>query len=222
MTINHGKIEAIGYTRTSSASNVGPDKDSEARQRAAIERCARQGGMTIVEWFADPAVSGADPVETRPGFAALLLRLASNGVRTLIVETASRFARDLMIQEVGFAMLQKLGVTLIAADSPTAFQDDTPTAVLIRQLLGAVAQFDKTMTVAKLKGARERKRAVTGKCEGRKSHAELHPEVVGEAKRLRRRKGMTLRKVAAELAAGGFLNQFGRPYAAASIRSMVD
>jgi len=34
------KIEAIGYMRTSSATNVGRDKDSEARQRAAIESYA--------------------------------------------------------------------------------------------------------------------------------------------------------------------------------------
>jgi DNA invertase Pin-like site-specific DNA recombinase len=42
--------------------------------------------------FSDPGVSGADPIETRPGFAALLDRIESNGVRTVIVEDASRFA----------------------------------------------------------------------------------------------------------------------------------
>jgi hypothetical protein len=42
------------------------------------------------------------------------------------------------------------------------------------------------MTVAKLRGARERKRLALGKCEGRKSHSELRPELVLEAKRVRR------------------------------------
>ena len=55
----------------------------------------------IVDWFYDAAVSGADPIEVRPGFAELLARIADNGVRTIIVETANRFARDLMVQEVG-------------------------------------------------------------------------------------------------------------------------
>lgn len=219
------RIEAIGYMRTSSAANVGEGKDSEARQRAAIDRCAKQGDVTIVDWFNDPAVSGADPIEARPGFAALLARIASNDVRTIIVETANRFARDLMVQEVGFARLQELGVTLIAADSPQAFLDDTPTAKLIRQVLGAVAEFDKAMTVAKLKGARDRKRKATGKCEGRKSHAEMNPDLVAVAKRLRRAyKGRqrSLREVAAELASKGFLNARGAPYAAMSIKSMVE
>ena len=39
--------------------------------------------------------------------------------------------------------------------------EDTPTARLIRQVLGAVAEFDKAMTLAKLRGARERKPQTT-------------------------------------------------------------
>ncbi len=179
----------------------------------------------MVDWFYDPAVSGADPIETRPGFSALLARIANNGVRTIIVETASRFARDLMVQEVGFAKLQGLGVKLVAADSPQSFLDDTPTSKLIRQILGAVSEFDRAMVVAKLKGARDRKRALTGKCEGRKSHAELNPDLVREAKRLRRRspKGhqRSLRDVAAELARLGYLNINGKPFAAMSVKSML-
>ena len=69
----------------------------------------------------------------------MLKHIAGNGVRTIIVETASRFARDLIMQETGLRFLQGLGIALIAADSPDAFLDDTPTAVLIRQILGAVA-----------------------------------------------------------------------------------
>ena len=126
----------------------------------------------IVDWFYDAAVSGADPIEARPGFADLLARIAGNGVRTIIVETANRFARDLMVQEVGYAMLRGLGVTLVAADSPSSFLDDGPTSNLIRQILGAVSEFDKAMTVAKLKDARDRVRRAQGKCEGRKTYAE--------------------------------------------------
>jgi hypothetical protein len=114
------RVEVVGYMRTSSATNVGDGKDSEARQRKAIEGYAEASGGVIVDWFYDAAVSGADPIEVRPGFAELLARIADNGVRTIIVETANRFARDLMVQEVGYAMLRGLGVTLVAADSPSS------------------------------------------------------------------------------------------------------
>jgi DNA invertase Pin-like site-specific DNA recombinase len=66
----------------------------------------------------------------------MLEALEANGTKTIIVETANRFARDFMVQEVGFAMLKARGFDLIAADSPTSFLDDTPTARLIRQVLG--------------------------------------------------------------------------------------
>jgi hypothetical protein len=55
---------------------------------------------------------GQHPIEARPDFSALLARIAGNGAHTIIVETANRFARDLMVQEVGFAMLRERGVTL--------------------------------------------------------------------------------------------------------------
>jgi len=93
---------------------------SEARERKAIEEYAWASGAVIVDWFYDVAVSGADPIEARPGCAALLARIADNGARTIIVETANRFARDLMVQEVGYATLRSLGVTLVAADSPSS------------------------------------------------------------------------------------------------------
>src|SRR4051794_34806558 len=172
--ISKARVEAIAYLRTSSATNVGADKDSDKRQRQAIEAFAKHAGYDLVAEFYDTAVRGTDAIETRPGFGAMLERIESNGVRTIIVETANRFARDLLVQEVGYARLRQRGITLIAADSPNAFQDDTPTAKLVRQVLGAIAEFDKAMTVAKL-GAHDRKRKSQGKCEGRKSLAEMHP-----------------------------------------------
>ena len=79
---NKGKrVEAVAYIRTSSAANVGADKDSDKRQRAAIEGYAKRAGFDLVAEFNDAAVSGADPIETRPGFAELLDRIEGNGVR---------------------------------------------------------------------------------------------------------------------------------------------
>jgi DNA invertase Pin-like site-specific DNA recombinase len=96
----------------------------------------------------------------------------------------------------------------------------------VRQVLGAIAQFEKASLVAKLKAARDRKRARDGKCEGRRSHKELNPEVVALAKRLRRRNPKTgerksLRAIAAELARLGYVNANGHPFAAESIQSMI-
>src|SRR5829696_3756165 len=90
-------VPAVAYLRTSSAANTGADKDSDKRQRAAIAAFARSAGFEIVDTYYEEAASGADPVTSRPGFAAMMERIASDGVRVILVETANRFARDLII-----------------------------------------------------------------------------------------------------------------------------
>ena len=216
--------EAVAYYRTSSQTNV--DGDSVERQRAAVQSYARSNGITVVSEYYDAAVSGADPVLGRDGFAAMIDHIAGNGVRAILVESPDRFARDLIVAETGYAWLAEQGIDLIPTTAPTYFTDGTPTSKLIRQILGAVAEFDKTQTVAKLKAARDRIKAATGKCEGRKSHAELRPGMVKEAKRLHRRnprtgKRRSLRRIAGELASLGYLNERGMIYGPQSIKAMV-
>jgi DNA invertase Pin-like site-specific DNA recombinase len=217
--------KAVAYFRTSSMANVGEDKDSLKRQRATVTAFAKRAGYELIAEYSDDGVKGADPVDQRPGFGAMLKHIAGNGVRTIIVETASRFARDLITQETGFRFLQGLGVTLIAADSPDAFLDDGSTAVLIRQVLGAVSQFEKAALVAKLRAARERKKAATGKCGGRKSYAERDAATVALAKRLHRYpvngRKRSLRDIAAELEAAGHVSIAGTRYGAAAVARMV-
>ena len=75
------RIPAIAYLRTSSAANVGADKDSDTRQRQAISGFAKRAGFDLVGEFYDAAVSGKDPIEGRAGFKALLERVVGNGVR---------------------------------------------------------------------------------------------------------------------------------------------
>jgi DNA invertase Pin-like site-specific DNA recombinase len=216
------KRQAVAYYRTSSATNVGKDKDSLKRQQEAVEAYAAANGFDVVASFYDAAVSGADPVDTRPGFRDLLGHCADHDTCTVLVDNASRFARDLVVQLTGHAMLQQRGIELVPVDAPTHFTDPTPTAVLVQQILGAVAQFEKASLVAKLQHARDAKRAATGRCEGRPP---VPAEVVATARRLYRPhkagKRPSLRKVADGLAAKGYLGPSGGPYHAGSVKLMV-
>ena len=101
------------------------DKDSRVRQEVAVRAYASANDIEIVDEFYDAAVSGADMIHTRPGFDTMLKAILSNGVRTILVETANRFARDLIVQETGYQYLKSRGVDLIAVDSPGSFLDDT-------------------------------------------------------------------------------------------------
>jgi DNA invertase Pin-like site-specific DNA recombinase len=210
--------KAFAYLRTSSAANVGGDKDSDKRQLAAIKAYAEANNIGIVGTFYDAAVSGADPILDRPGFMDMLTEISGDGVRTILVETANRFARDLMVQELGFRYLKDQEITLIAVDKPDSFLDHSPMAVAFRQMMGVFSQLEKAMTVAKLRGARERKRRQTGRCEGRKPV----PEAARKLARRLHGKSLSLREIAGRLADKGFLGPSGKPYLAGSIKAMLD
>src|SRR5215510_4272171 len=91
----------------------------------------------------------------------------------------------------------------IPSSAPDFFTEETPTAVLVRQVLGAIAQFEKASSVAKLAAARKRKREREGRCEGRRSLSETRPELVALARKLRRRRPkagqLSLRDISKEL-----------------------
>jgi DNA invertase Pin-like site-specific DNA recombinase len=106
-----------------------------------------------------------------------------------------------------------LRVLTASGDDLTDTSD--PSRVMMRQIAGSFAQYEKTRLVTKLRGARERIRETSGKCEGRKSFAERDPELILAAKRLHRRspKGhrRSLREIASELQAMGYSNKQGAP-----------
>ena len=236
---------AVAYLRTSSATNVGADKDSDKRQRASIHAFSKRAGFEIVGEFYDEAVSGADPIEGRKGFAGLLDRIEGNGVRTVIIEDASRFARELMVQELGITLLIKRDVRLLTASGDDLTASDDPSRTMMRQIAGSFAQYEKARLVGKLRAARDRIRKERGRCEGRQPLWQTYPEAVLMAKRLHRAnpktgERMSLRKIAAELAAAGHVNvsQYrnrgngsdhadreageGRPFNPATIKAMIE
>lgn len=212
---------AYAYYRTSSAANVGADKDSLDRQRASVAACAASHGLIVAGEFYDAAVSGADAIEVRRGFSEMLVLMLGNCARTIIVENASRFARDLIVQETGYQMLKARGIEIVAADSPDSFVSDTPTATLIRQILGAVAQFEKTMLVNKLRGARDRKSAKLGRrIEGAKRLVPV-PQPTIEAAKALVASGLSLRAASAAMEEQAMTAPSGRPYGAGSIKRML-
>ena len=134
--------EAVSYLRVSGQSQV--DGDGFTRQRIAIEARAKASGLMLVGEFTDEGVSGTLPLSERPGMTAMLERLLGNGVRTVIIERSDRLARDLVEGELILRGFRKHGITVIEAENGndlTAGDGDNPTATLIRQVLGAVAEF---------------------------------------------------------------------------------
>ncbi len=201
---------AFGYVRVSGRSQL--KGDGFRRQSAAIRQYAEQNGIRVVRIFREEGVSGAAESTTRPAFTELLEALHGNGVNAIIVERLDRLARDLLIQETILADLAKHGFTLVSVAEPDLMAND-PTRVLLRQMMGAVAQYDKAMIVTKLRAARLRKKARTGRCEGAKPYGYYTGEkAVIERMKALRAQGMGFDRIARQLNEDGIKPRRGKQW----------
>ena len=177
----------------------------------------------------DEGVSGTNDLEDRPGLAALLDRIESNGIATVLVERADRLARDLLVSEVILGQFRDRGVAIVEADGGNELTagDGDPTRTLIRQVLGAVSQFEKSVIVLKLKAARDRIRQATGRCEGRKPFGFRagEPETLALMRGLRRkpigRARKSYQKIAAALTAAGRPTRTGGAWRASTVQDVL-
>ena len=204
--------------------------DGFDRQRDKIQKWAKANGATIEREFLEQGISGANELDGRPAMIELLGAIAANGVRTVIVERADRFARDLVASELLLREFTRLGVRVIEAEGGndlSAGDDGNPTAKLVRQILAAVSEFDKTSIVLKLKAARCRARRENGRCEGRKPFGERDGEAatMDMIRSLRRKpkggKRMTFAAIAEKLNQDGIPTRSGKKWYPEVIRRLL-
>lgn len=223
-------MKAFSYLRVSGKGQV--DGDGFERQRQAIAKRAKADGFEVVREFIDAGISGTKDMDERPALSELFAAIVSNGVRVVIIERADRLARDVMVGEILLSQFREEGAKVIDAESGidlTADDPDNATSTLVRQILAVVAQFEKTSIVAKLRKARARKRAETGRCEGRKPFGSLAGEdaALSRMRQLRRKpigkdKRMSFAKIADQLNAEGIQTRSGEPWAASSVRDILN
>jgi DNA invertase Pin-like site-specific DNA recombinase len=200
--------KAFAYVRVSGKGQV--KGDGFPRQEKAIREYAAAHDIRIVKVFREKGVSGE--LLDRPALSELLEALHSNGTRLVLVEKLDRLARDLMVQETIVGDLRKNDFELISVAEPDLCQND-PTRKLMRQLMGAVAEYEKAMIVIKLRAARQRSKARNGRCEGAKPFGYLAGEtdVVGRMQALRS-EGLGFDRIAARLNDEGIKPRRGKKW----------
>lgn len=220
---------AYGYLRVSGKGQV--NGDGFDRQEAEIWRYASKHGYQILTVYRDEGISGTTDEADRPAFQAMVADILRNGTRTVIVEGLDRLAREYRVQEALLIYLASKGITLINArteeDITEAVMADPMRKALV-QIQGVFAELEKSLLVKKLRAARDRKRAETGRCEGRKVY-HTTPEgqaALAEIKRLRRKprgttRRMTYAEVAAALNAKGLKTSIGREWTLQSVQDFL-
>jgi DNA invertase Pin-like site-specific DNA recombinase len=219
--------KAFTYLRVSGKGQI--EGDGFPRQRTAVEKYARAHGIQVVAEYRDEGVSGTRELADRAGLAALLDRIESNGVRVVLIERADRLARDLMVGEVILGKFRELGVKVFEVEGGTELTagDDDPTRVLIRQVLGAISQFDKSVVVLKLRAARERIRSREGRCEGRKpfgarpSEAKALARLLALRRKPRGGERMSMAKIADILNTEGYSTRGGKPWKPGTVHAIL-
>lgn len=213
-------MKAIGYLRVSGAGQV--DGDGEARQEAAVKAFCASFGLDYQGHRFEKAVSGTVEGVDRPEFSEIL----AAPPEAIVVERMDRLARDLMVSEFLLAECRKRGIKVYAADQGAlidmASDGGDPTRVLIRQVLGALAQWEKSALVKKLRAARVRAAEKNGgRCEGNKPYGYFPSEqaVLRVVKQLA--ENTTRAQIADTLNAAGYLTRYGKAWSKEAVRNIV-
>ena len=183
--------------------------DGFHRQFIAIRQYCAAHQLHIVGIFKERGICGATELDNRPALSELFNALETDGVKAVVIEKLDRLARDLMVQETIVADMQKSGYVLHSSCEPDLCSID-PSRVLVRQIFGAIAQYEKCMIVLKLRGARQRKKARGERGEGRHAFGEKPGEEIVLQKMLAlQSSGETTRKIAASLNAADVSTRMG-------------
>ena len=218
---------AIGYVRVSSAPQAKDGKDGFPRQRAAILAYCKGKRIELVEEHEDAGVSGTVPIEGREGLSKALERCGELGVSMLVVERADRLGRDLIVSEMAVRAFAEAGVSVVTADTGENITEagNDPSRKLIRQVLNAVAEYERSALVAKLRAARDRKRRNGGHSVGCYGFGR-HPEKPAEQTTLKRiaelrQAGLTMATIAERLNAENLASRSGRPWTAGTVANVL-
>lgn len=219
----------IAYLRVST------DRQAEglglAAQDSAIRSLLRERRVRPSRFFEDRGVSGA--VEDRPALAELLAELRPGDV--VVVARLDRLARDLLTQEFLLRDIRQSGADLVSCSAAEAdyLRDDPhdPTRKLIRQVLGAVSEFERALIKLRLQRGRAIKAERGGYAYGSPPYGygaeggELVPEpreqeAIRLAKDLRSQ-GRSLREIGLALSEAGFPSKRGGAWHTTTVARLV-
>lgn len=214
-------MKAFAYIRVSS--KIQCEGDGPDRQREKIAAFCKSNGLEYAgDWF-EQGVSGTVEGLDRPEFMQLLRTIDTMthehrlAPPVIVVERMDRLARDLMVQELLLSECKKRSVKVYAADQgvlmDVANDEGDPTRKLIRQIMGAIAEWEKNVIVMKLRAGRDKKKRETGRCEGPKPYGQNEDElkVLTYIDKLVK-ESLPFRHIAGSLNLSGIKTRSGKPW----------
>jgi len=212
------------------------DGEGPDRQQDTIGAFAKGHDYKIAHWYVE-SHTGKD-LEGRPQFSAMRSAMVSNGVHCVIVEKLDRLARSVLIQETIIADFKEKRILLVSATpGEEDLCGDDPTRVVIRQILAAFFEYERTVIVRNLMDARERIKRdgrkpgqknyssdpiANKRAEGRKPYGEKPGEEATLARIYElRNQGMNCEQIVQFLNGAGIPSRYGRGWRNGTIHQLL-
>lgn len=207
-----------GYIRVSTDEQaIGPEA-----QRQALERWCRDHGARLVAVHEDLGVSGAAPLDERPGLLAAIDEVTRGRAGVLLVAKRDRLARDVLVAAMAERLVERQGARVLAADGTG--NGEGPEAALLRGIVDVFAQYERALIRARTRAAlgvkRQRGELVGSVPLGRRLagdgvHLEPDPMEAAAVERARilRRGGASYAEIAERLTAEGHAPRGAKWYA---------
>ena len=219
------KIDAVCYHRRS---NKVEGSDSFTRQAKATQAIADRMGLRILETFEDGGISGTKGLAERPALQRLMAYVETHGVKVVLIEMASRLARELICCQVLLCKFRELEIKVYDSSGMDLTDDDDPSKKLIIQIMGCLAEFEKATIVQRMASGRAKKKAKGLKVEGAKAFGEIdqrEKETLARIKVLRRKprngRQKTYPKIVEILNREGYRNRSGGEWTAQMVRKVL-
>lgn len=218
---SHANLQRVyAYCRVSGLTQADSEKDGLPRQERAISDFCAKNGLSPVRIFND-AYTGKEM--ERPAFAEMRALMIENGIKVVVIEKLDRLARDLLVQETILADFRKHQITLLSTMEPDLCSEE-PSRRFFRQIMGAVAEYDRAMLVSRMSAGKARARARGVKCGGRAAYPSPHHpkevEIVNRVFHLRRN-GYTAGKITEVLNSEGFRTRKGTAFSSMQVSRIL-
>lgn len=227
-------MKVVGYIRVSTDKQAERGLGLEVQERA-IQGWAKVSKHKLLSTYRDEGISGGNGLEHRVGLAGALEALGAGDAGGLVIYRLDRLARDLVLQEQLLAEMWRLGAEVFSTDGGEQgyLKDDPdePSRKLIRQMLGAVAEYERAMIVLRLKAGRRRKAERGGfaygsppygwKARGRALVAVPREQAGIRLARRLRREGKSLANIADDLEVRGFSPRRGDRWHPTTVRRLL-
>jgi DNA invertase Pin-like site-specific DNA recombinase len=222
--------KAVGYGRVSTTEQV-KGFGLDVQERAIRDYC-RAHGLRVAAVFRDEGLSGSNGLDERVGLAKALAALRAGDAAELVVYRLDRLARDLILQETLVEQLRKQGTPVRSASEPDLDTDTSDaTKTLIRQIFGAVAQYERAVIRGRMMAGKAAKREQGGYVGGNVAYGFRlvngqvgedpdEQEVIALATRLKR-EGASLRSIAAALDEAGYRPRNGAAWHPTQVRRIT-